>query len=37
MNSARGIRQLICGDSPTLKEYLRNILDDKIILNFWGI
>ena len=37
MNKSRGVRQLICGDNPTLKKYLQNILDDKMILNFWGI
>ena len=36
-NKARGYRQLICGPEPVLKNYLRNILDDKTILNFWAI
>lgn len=36
-NKYRGVRQLICGEDKVLLEYLRNILDDKIILNFWCI
>lgn len=37
INQYRGVRQLISGDDHTLKKYLQNILDDKIILNFWCI
>ena len=37
MNQYRGVKQLITGDDNTLKTYLRNILEDKIILNFWGL
>ena len=37
LNQYRGIRQLISGDDKTLKKYLQNILEDKIILNFWCI
>lgn len=37
LNQYRGVRQLISGDDGTLKKYLQNILDDKIILNFWCI
>ena len=37
LNQHRGVRQLISGDDHTLKKYLQNILDDKIILNFWCI
>lgn len=36
-NQYRGVRQLICGPEPVLKKYLQNILDDKIILNFWSV
>jgi hypothetical protein len=36
-NNARGHRQLISGPEPILKTYLRNILEDKTILNFWAI
>ncbi len=36
-NQYRGYRQLIYGPEPMLKTYLRNILEDKIILNFWAI
>ena len=36
-NKARGHRQLISGPEPVLKTYLRNILEDKTILNFWAI
>lgn len=36
-NNYRGVRQLISGDDKTLKKYLQNILEDKIILNFWCI
>ena len=37
LNQYRGVRQLILGDDKTLKKYLQNILEDKIILNFWCI
>ena len=37
LNQYRGARQLISGDDKTLKKYLQNILEDKIILNFWCI
>lgn len=37
LNQYRGVRQLISGDDHTLKKYLKNILEDKIILNFWCI
>ena len=37
LNQYRGVRQLIAGDDKTLKKYLQNILEDKIILNFWCI
>lgn len=37
VNKYRGARQLISGDTNTLRMYLQNILDDKIILNFWCI
>ena len=37
LNQHRGVRQLISGDDHTLKKYLQNILEDKIILNFWCI
>ena len=37
LNQYRGVRQLISGDDNTLKKYLQNILEDKIILNFWCI
>lgn len=37
VNKYRGVRQLISGDRNVLKLYLQNILDDKIILNFWCI
>ena len=37
LNQYRGVRQLISGDDKTLKKYLQNILEDKIILNFWCI
>lgn len=37
VNKYRGTRQLISGDRNVLKLYLQNILDDKIILNFWCI
>ena len=36
-NEHRGIRQLLCGSEPTLKKYLQNILNNKLILNFWNI
>lgn len=36
-NKNRGIRQLIYGDDKTLIKYLRNILEDKVVLNFWCI
>lgn len=36
-NKSRGVRQLICGDDKTLINYLHNILEDKIVLNFWCI
>lgn len=36
-NQYRGYRQLIHGPEPVLKTYLRNILEDKTILNFWTI
>lgn len=36
-NKSRGVRQLIHGDDKTLIKYLRNILEDKIVLNFWCI
>lgn len=36
-NQYRGHRQLICGPEPILKTYLRNILEDKTVLNFWAI
>ena len=36
-NKSRGVRQLIYGDDKTLIKYLRNILEDKIVLNFWCI
>lgn len=36
-NQYRGYRQLISGTDPVLKTYLRNILEDKTILNFWAI
>lgn len=35
-NKNRGVRQLIYGEERELKKYLQNILDDKVILNFWG-
>lgn len=34
-NKARGVKELISGSNNILKQYLQNILDDKIILNFW--
>lgn len=34
-NKSRGVRQLIYGDDKTLIKYLHNILEDKIVLNFW--
>ena len=37
VNNYRGVRQLTYGEDKVLLEYLRNILDDKIILNFWCI
>ena len=37
MNKHRGVRQLISGEERELKKYLQNILDDKIILNFWAV
>lgn len=37
MTVNRGTRQLICGEDKVLLKYLQNILDDKIILNFWCI
>ena len=36
-NKNRGIRQLIYGDDKTLIKYLCNILEDKVVLNFWCI
>lgn len=33
MNQYRGYRQLITGPEPVLKTYLRNILEDKTVLN----
>lgn len=36
-NQYRGVRQLMYGSEPVLKKYLRNILDNKVILNFWDI
>lgn len=32
MNSSRGIRQLICGSEPVLRQFLQKILDDTVIL-----
>lgn len=37
VNQFRGTRQLIYGDDKILKKYLRNILDDKLVLNFWNV
>ena len=37
VNKYRGVRQLICGEDKVLLQYLQNILDDKIVLNFWCI
>lgn len=37
VSRARGVRQLIYGDDKVLMRYLKNILDDKIVLNFWCI
>jgi hypothetical protein len=36
-NQYRGHRVLISGRETILKQYLRNILDDKLILNFWAV
>lgn len=36
-NKNRGVRQLICGSTSILKQFLQNILNDKTILNFWNI
>lgn len=36
-NKYRGVRQLIYGEDKVLIRYLRNILEDKIVLNFWCI
>lgn len=36
-NKSRGVRQLIHGEDKTLIKYLCNILEDKIVLNFWCI
>ena len=36
-NKSRGVRQLIYGEDKVLIRYLRNILEDKIVLNFWCI
>lgn len=36
-NKNRGIRELVTGPEPVLKQYLENILNDKTILNFWCI
>lgn len=36
-NKSRGVKQLIYGDDKTLIKYLHNILEDKIVLNFWCI
>lgn len=36
-NQYRGTRVLATGNDPGLKQYLRNILDDRIILNFWEV
>jgi len=33
MNQYRGVRQLITGPEPVLKQYLQNILDNKTQLN----
>lgn len=33
MNQYRGIRQLITGPEPVLRQYLQNILEDKTQLN----
>lgn len=37
VSRARGVRQLIYGDDKVLLRYLKNILDDKIVLNFWCV
>lgn len=34
-NQYGGSRQLLYGDDKVLIKYLENILDDRIILNFW--
>lgn len=36
-NQYRGTRQLITGEDKVLLQYLQNILDDKIVLNFWCV
>ena len=36
-NQYRGHRELISGSEPVLRKYLQNLLDDKIILNFWEV
>lgn len=37
MNKHRGVRQLVSGGEKELKQYLRSILEDKTILNFWAV
>ncbi|MBR2493894.1 MAG: hypothetical protein IKB64_10635 [Paludibacteraceae bacterium] len=37
MNAHRGVRQLVSGGEKELKQYLRSILEDKTILNFWAV
>lgn len=37
MNKSRGVRQLTYGEDKVLIEYLRSILNDKTVLNFWCI
>ena len=39
MNQYRGVRQLITGSEPVLRQYLQNILENKtqLNLNFWII
>lgn len=37
VNKSRGVRQLIYGEDKALIEYLRSILDDKTVLNFWCV
>ena len=37
MNHYRGVRQLIYGEDKVLIRYLKNILEDKTVLNFWCI